>query len=388
MMPGMAGAHDIVVVGGGPVGAAAALGLARAGFRVALVERGARPPAFDAATYAARVYALSHASRRLLEHLGVWRNLVRTAPYEAMRVWVDAPTRGLAFSARQLALPELGWIVEHPLLVDRLWAALDYANVEVVAQAGTVAGSGGGGVTLEDGRLLEAPLVVAADGADSRLREAAGIQAVGWHYAQRGIVCNASTEKPHAGTAWQRFLKTGPLAVLPLADGRISIVWSADEARAQALLALDDAAFCAELSAAVQVLGAFHAPTPRLNFPLRLLQARRYAGDGLVLVGDAAHTVHPLAGQGVNLGFGDVARLCETLRQARDAGRDWSAPRTLQRYARARRADATEMLAVTDGLQKLFTPRTAVLRPLLGAGMAAVDALIPLKAWLGRQATL
>jgi ubiquinone biosynthesis UbiH/UbiF/VisC/COQ6 family hydroxylase len=211
---------------------------------------------------------------------------------------------------------------------------------------------------------------------------------VGWHYAQRAIVCHVDTQRAHRGIAWQRFLASGPLAFLPLADGRCSIVWSAEEALAGELLALDDAAFAARLGeAAEHALGEVLRTTPRLSFSLRLLHAQDYARPGLVLVGDAAHTVHPLAGQGVNLGFADVQQLTSTLVEARDAGRDWSASRRLHSYARARKAANLEMLAVTDGLYRAFRLRLPGLKAALGLGLEAVDKLGPLKSWLARQAT-
>jgi ubiquinone biosynthesis UbiH/UbiF/VisC/COQ6 family hydroxylase len=240
---------------------------------------------------------------------------------------------------------------------------------------------------LADGRELRARLVVAADGADSQLRGLAGIDTLGWAYAQRAIVCHVHTQLPHRATAWQRFLASGPLAFLPLADGRCSIVWSAEEPLALELLALDDAAFLERLGAASEhVLGELLQTTSRVSFPLRLLHAQDYARPGLVLVGDAAHVVHPLAGQGVNLGFADVQQLASTLAAARGAGRDWSGLRVLQSYARARKAANLEMLALTEGLYRAFRLRLPGLKAALGLGMEAVDRLGPLKSWLTRQA--
>ncbi|HEX7381671.1 MAG TPA: UbiH/UbiF/VisC/COQ6 family ubiquinone biosynthesis hydroxylase [Nevskiaceae bacterium] len=383
--------REIAVVGGGPVGAATALALARAGFRVVMVDRGPRPPAFDGSRYSSRVYALSPASTRFLSELGVWRAVatVRACAYTDMRVWVDRPTRGLHFAARELACDELGWIVERPLLVDRLWAGLEAAGVRCVPASGDARWEptgNGGRLVLGSDRRLAVRLVIAADGADSRLRRGAGIDTIAWRYAQRAIVCNVETERPHQHTAWQRFLTTGPVALLPLSDGRSSLVWSATESRAQELMAQDDAAFCRELTKAVEALGSVTATTPRTGFPLRLQHARSYVLDGLALVGDAAHVVHPLAGQGVNLGLADAAALRDALVDARTAGRDWASVRTLRTYERRRRADNLEMLVLTDALSRGFRLARPGVRQVLGAGLHAVGALGPLKSWFAAQA--
>jgi ubiquinone biosynthesis UbiH/UbiF/VisC/COQ6 family hydroxylase len=381
---------DIIVVGGGPVGAAAALALRQQGFSVALLERGAPPPPFDQAGYDLRVYALAPQSQRLIEQLGLWNALesARVSAYGGMRVWERGPQHALRFDGADSGRAELGWIVEHSLLVAALWSALDgVARYEHAVIEGAELGETGCRLHLADGRSLQARLVVAADGADSQLRGLAGIDTLGWDYAQRAIVCHVRTERPHRAIAWQRFLASGPLAFLPLADGRCSIVWSAEAALAEELLALDDAAFLAGLGEAYELaLGAVLQTTPRRSFPLRLLHAQDYVRPGLVLVGDAAHAVHPLAGQGVNLGLADVWQLVATLAQAREAGRDWSGLRRLQVYARARKAANLEMLALTDGLYRAFRLRLPGVKAALGLGMEAVDRMGPLKSWLARQA--
>ena len=380
---------DIAVVGGGPVGAAAAIALSRQGFRVALVERGGAPAPYNPAGYDERVYAIAPASARFLNELGAWHDIAgtRAGVYTAMRVWERDPSRGLGFSAAETGRAELGWIVEHSLLVSALWARLGgVERHERVAIAGTSFGEEFSVLEWARGSL-RARLLVAADGADSQLRELGGIASVAWGYPQRALVCQVRTQRPHRGTAWQRFLASGPLALLPLADGRCSIVWSADEALARELLGLDDAAFRQRLEQASEgALGTMLEATPRLSFPLRLLHAQDYARPGLALAGDAAHAIHPLAGQGVNLGLADAAQLAATLAQARAAGRRWWALRSLQSYARARKAANLEMMAVTDGLYRAFRARVPGLRAVLGLGMEAVDRLDPLKAWLARQA--
>jgi ubiquinone biosynthesis UbiH/UbiF/VisC/COQ6 family hydroxylase len=381
--------HDIVVVGGGPVGAATALALRAAGFDVALAERGP-PPAYDPNDYDLRVYAISPQSAALLDRVGVWESIAakRASAYSAMHVWEDGVARGLSFDAADAGLPQLGWIVEHGLIVAELWSRFGnmpvYRGVDIVSAE---FGESASRLHLADGRTLASRLVIAADGADSKLRGLAGIDTVGWKYEQRAIVCHVRTEKPHRATAWQRFLRTGPLAFLPLADGRSSIVWSAEEPLASELLALDDVMFRARLAESSEyALGDVLETTRRVVFPLRLQHANDYVRPGIALIGDAAHTVHPLAGQGVNLGFGDVRALATILGEARDAGREWSASRTLARYQRARKADNVEMLAMTDALYRAHRVGVPGLRAVLGLGLDAVDRVGVVKGWLARRA--
>ena len=384
--------HEVIVVGGGPVGAAAVLALRAAGFDVALVERSAVPPRFDADDYDLRVYAISSASAAVLDQVGAWSSIVarRAGPYWAMQVWEQGVARGLSFSAADAGTRELGWIIEHNLIVAELWARFGglpvYRGADIVAA--NFQGATSAELQLADGRNLAAQLIVAADGADSKMRDWAGIDLIGWRYPQQAIVCHVQTQEPHRQTAWQRFLPSGPLAFLPLADGRCSIVWSLEAPQAEEVLALEDAAFCSRLGAASEyALGNIIATTGRVGFPLRLQHARVYAAERLALVGDAAHTVHPLAGQGVNLGFADVRALAVCLAEARAQGRDWSGARTLARYQRQRRPQNLEMLALTDALYRAFHLSVPGLRALLGTGLGLVDRLAPVKGWLARRAT-
>jgi 2-polyprenylphenol 6-hydroxylase len=377
--------HDVIVVGSGVVGAALALALKRRKIDVALVEKGAAPRPFDPAGYDLRVYAISPGTTRFLDALGVWSGIDsrRVSPYEEMRVWHDGPDQALTFTAAENRLPQLGWIVENDLILDTLWRAL--AGVPTYLGAGVTSfaiGPKGATLSLDDGRELKASLIVAADGADSRLRELAGIAVTGWDYPQQAIVCNVATERPHRRAALQRFLSTGPLAFLPLADGRCSIVWSSTQA--DELMALDDAGFRSRLGEASQhALGEIGEITRRVAFPLRLLHAEQYVQGPLVLIGDAAHVVHPLAGQGVNLGLADVQCLAEALGQP---GKALASPRALQRYQRARKAENVEMLALTDALYRAFGQQAPIVGIGLQLGMQLIDRLTPIKTRLARRA--
>ncbi|KZC39102.1 MULTISPECIES: UbiH/UbiF/VisC/COQ6 family ubiquinone biosynthesis hydroxylase [Rhodanobacter] len=416
-------ALDVAVVGGGMVGAAAALALARAGFATALLEARA-PAAWDAhAEVDLRVVGLAPSSVMLLDELGVWTSIraARASPYTHMHVWDAASGAAIDFDAASEGRDRLGYIVENSLVQWTLWQALDAAQGSASAagagRAGaaaaqgsaSAAGAGRAGASvrrlcpaevrgfearedriqleLADGETLSASLLVAADGAGSPLRALAGIGTRGRDYAQRAVVAHVATERPHQDTAWQRFLPGGPLALLPLADGRSSIVWSLPEAEAQRVLALDDQAFLDELGVASDFrLGRIVAATPRAAFPLRLQLAERYQADRFVLLGDAAHAVHPLAGQGVNLGLRDVAELRDTLLDARAAGRDIGAAHVLRRYARRRRsADTLDALGF-DALARIYAWQSPALVAARGIGVRVLDRLTPLKRRLSEHA--
>ncbi|WP_447732619.1 UbiH/UbiF/VisC/COQ6 family ubiquinone biosynthesis hydroxylase [Rhodanobacter soli] len=385
-------ALDVAVVGGGMVGAAAALALARAGFSTALLEARA-PAAWDAdAEVDLRVVGLAPSSIALLDDLGVWTSIreARAGPYSHMHVWDAESGATIDFDAAGEGRARLGYIVENNLVQWMLWQALEAAGVRrmcPVAVQGFEAREDRIQLELADGGTLAAGVLVAADGAASPLRQLAGIGTRGRDYAQRAVVAHVATERPHEDTAWQRFLPGGPLALLPLADGRSSVVWSLPEAEARRVLALDEQGFRDELGVASDFrLGRIVATTPRAAFPLKLQLAERYQADRFVLLGDAAHTVHPLAGQGVNLGLRDVAELRDTLVDARAAGRDIGAVHVLRRYARRRRsADTLDALGF-DALARIYAWRSPALVAARSVGVRLLDRLAPMKRKLSEHA--
>lgn len=375
---------EVAVVGGGAVGAALALALDAAGLEVALVE--SREPApFDPARDDPRVYALSPASLALLARLGVRERLaaLRASPYRRMVVWQDEAERSLAFEAGLIGEPELGWIVEDAALRAALWQALAESRVSRRVPARVVRfepGTSDVRLALDAGAPLRAALVVAADGADSPLRALAGIPVDDAPYGESGVVAHVATASAHEATAWQRFTPEGPLAFLPLADGRSSIVWSVRDPLARALLRLPPEAFAERVGEAFQHrLGRVELAGERLAFPLRLRLARRWIGPRIALAGDAAHAVHPLAGQGLNLGLLDVGALAATLAAARERGTDLGAPATLRAYERWRQADAVTAARAFDLLDGLFRADAPGLAWLRAAGLALVDRFAPLK---------
>ncbi len=396
---------DILVVGGGLIGTALALGLEGQGWDVILVEgasadelTAAPAPAQGVDDFEPRVSALSLASQALLTDLGAWPlDHARACDYQRMEVWDGEGTGRIAFDAADLRVPALGTIVENRLVVRSLMQAAQARKLRLLDGA-TVTGwweqpAGARGIRLADGRQIQAALTVAADGARSRLRQWAGLPTREWDYQQQAIVCTVQTAQSHRHTAWQRFATTGPLAFLPLASedpapGHFcSIVWSQDTAEARRLMGLADEDFCHELANAIeQQLGPVLAVSRRHAFPLRQCHAKSYCRPGLVLVGDAAHAIHPLAGQGANLGYSDVRVLLEELAKARQAGLAPDDHLTLVRYQRRRKGENLAMMAAMEGFKTLFGQEALPLRWLRNTGMRWLDGAAPLKNRLAAQA--
>lgn len=394
--------YDLIIVGGGMVGAALACALAGTSLRIALLEareETTRPELPGAREFDPRVSALTLATRNLLHNIGAWPFIVqqRHSPFQCMRVWDAEGSGRIAFNAAELGQLALGYIVENSVTLNGLYRRLaQLGNTEIVTPATITAISeaqqGCRQVSLADGRELAAALLVGADGAQSQVRQFAGIGLQEKDYRQQAIVTTVKVEKPHQATAWQRFLPTGPLAFLPLRtddndDHYCSIVWSVDGDQSQALLALGDADFAAVLGRAFENrLGRIESVAQRFVFPLRQRHADTYIAESLALIGDAAHTIHPLAGQGVNLGFMDVAVLAEEILRAQRRGMALSEPSLLTRYQRRRVADNRLMIELMGGFKQLFGHQHPALRWLRNTGMSMVDRLAPVKNHLAAQA--
>jgi 2-polyprenylphenol 6-hydroxylase len=387
---------DVIVAGAGLVGLALAPALARSGLRVALVDRAPiAAPEPDPQTWDARVYAISPGSATFLRSLGAWQDLApeRIVPVERMEVAGDAG-RTVEFSAYELGERALAWIVEERSLRAALLPKVFDAGVEVVSGvtfSSLAWATGEGTLTFAEStggtRALSASLIVGADGSRSWVRAAAGIAAEPRPYGQTAVVANFACEHAHHGAARQWFRTDGGvLAWLPLPGRRMSMVWSAPALLADEMMAESEAALAARVAdAGAAALGALTSITPAAAFPLAFLKLPATIAHRLVLVGDAAHGVHPLAGQGVNLGFGDVHALAQILAD-RGPVRDPGAPLLLDRYARHRLEPVLAMQSVTDGLARLFGPPTPWLRTLRNAGMAAVERMPALKRALAQPA--
>ena len=390
-MPAMERRFDIAVVGGGLSGMTAALALARAGFSVAVIERG-EPGRALADAFDGRASSVAYGSRLVLEALGAWERMASHAqPILEIRVSDrDAPLF-LHYDHADVGDHPLGWIVENRFIRRALAAAVaETGGVEVVAPAEVVAmtrDDAGAALTLGDGARIVCRLAVACDGKASPLRAMAGIPAWRRAYGQTAIVCTVRHERPHRGVAHERFLPGGPFAILPLPGGMSSLVWTERDAIARRVLELDRERFLEEVAWRFgDFLGALELAGPVWSHPVGLVLAARLTDRGLALVGDAAHAIHPIAGQGYNLGVRDVAVLAEALVDGRRLGLGAGDGGPLEAYARRRRADAMALVCVTDGLNRLFSNRLAPVALARGLGLAAVDRLPPLKRLFMRHA--
>ena len=369
---------DVVIVGGGLAGLSLAVALGTGRLSVAVVE--GRVPA-AVVGWDTRIYAVSPANARFLDEIGIWQHFdaSRLAAVEAMEIYGDAGGR-LDFSAYDSGVDELAWIIEASLIQRELWeTAKRQGNVSLFCPARPQALSFApdrATLNLDDGRNLNARLIVAADGADSWVRQSAGIEVEFKPYQQMGVVANFICQEPHRNKAFQWFRGDGVLAYLPLAESNmISIVWSTADDHAAELLALPPEEFSSRVAwAGEQRLGDLTLLAPAAGFPLRLMRAPRTVAPRLALIGDAAHAIHPLSGHGINLGFQDARVLAETLTRRPDFV-DCGDERWLRRYERARSEEVLALQSATHGLQRLFLPQNAALSMLRNAGLNLTNAL-------------
>ncbi|MEM0953479.1 MAG: UbiH/UbiF/VisC/COQ6 family ubiquinone biosynthesis hydroxylase [Pseudomonadota bacterium] len=396
---------DLIILGGGIAGAALARAMSAAGdLTLALVE--ARELATGGPAYAAmqscsdfdtRVSAITPASQRFLQRLQAWDSIVhaRLCPYAQMKVWDADGTGEIAFDAAEVDAPVLGHIIENRVINAALLQGLDQrpgmSLISPERLSGVAVEDGYVTISLESGDQLRAGLLVAADGALSRVRHLAQFRTREWDYGHNALVTTVETTEDHQGTALQRFLPTGPLAFLPLpgSNGRhfSSVVWSAETAVAEQLVTLDDEGFQAALCEAIEyTLGEVKACSPRVAFPLRQRHAVEYVKPGTALVGDAAHTIHPLAGQGINLGLSDVEALADVITAAHQRGEALGSLPVLRRYQRQRKGENLAMMAAMDGFKRLFGNRAPPLRWIRNRGMTWVGRSGPLKHQIMRHA--
>ena len=383
---------ELLIAGGGLTGLLLGVACAGAGLAVAMVDR-QDPAALLADDFDGRSSAIGYGSHKVLDAIGLWPKIASDAePILEIRVADRDSPLFLHYDHRELGTgAPLGYIVENRILrrvlTDRVGSIPNLLFLAPLA-VGSVSSTAFGTIAaLSDGRQICAQLVAAADGRASPLRRAAGIQTVEWRYPQTGIVTTVRHQRPHYGIAVEHFLSAGPFAILPMTGNRSSIVWTERAALAPSLFALPDAAFAAELAARFgDFLGTVEPIGPRWTYPLALLLAEGYAATRLALVGEAAHTIHPIAGQGLNLGIRDVAALAELVIDARRLGLDIGDESVLRRYQRWRRFDALALAAVTDGLNRLFSNSLSPVQFARDVGLAAVNRLPPLKRLLMRDA--
>lgn len=375
--------YDVVVIGGGMVGLTLACALGQGGKKVAVIEAN-EPQNFDPSQeHDLRVVAVNRASQHVLENVGAWDGVVnmRAAAYQAMKVWDAGGAGSIGFSAEEMGEADLGHIIESRVIqLALLERAKQLESVDWLCPLRVqrfVADEKEAIVTLDDGQLLMTPLVVGADGANSFVRDMAGIEVKRNDYHQSGLVATIKTSEHHQHTAWQRFQPDGVLAFLPMDDGYCSIVWSSPTERADELVNMPEDEFRLQLGAAFEYrLGEIVSCSERRAFPLRGGQAAQYVKHRIALVGDAAHTIHPLAGQGVNLGFMDAAQLAEVLL---DTNRDLGSMSVLRKYERARAGDNLVMQRLMEGFKTLYGNASPAIKWLRNTGMSTMDGLEPLK---------
>lgn len=390
---------DVLIVGAGMVGLTLANALAPSNLKIKVLEQRAVDLAGltaavkvqQAEGFDPRVSALTCASQQILTEVGAWPLMqsLRVSPYTGMDVWDGEGTGQIQFFAQELHEPCLGHIVENRVTLAGLVAAVQqHDNVEVLTNASLVSAQDQGRgrlLRLQDSREFQASLLVAADGAQSNTRRLVGLPMVEWDYNHQAIVTTVETEQPHQATAWQRFTDDGPLALLPLTDdqdGRhfCSIVWSTSPEQAKNLMAMDAEAFNAALTNAFeQRLGNILWSDQRMLHPLRQRHAQHYVAPGFATIGDAAHTIHPLAGQGVNLGLLDAAQLAEVLLEAAARGESLSDTAVLRRYQRLRQSENLKMTAMMEGFKRLFNSRQPLLQLARNMGMNLLNDMKPVK---------
>lgn len=387
------GAYDIVVVGAGMVGATFGAMLKDSPLSVALLDGGSRPGPLPRDRFDIRVSAISPGTRSIMESAGAWAHLEkdRVGPYQSMYVWDAGSSGSIEFDAAEIGEPWLGYIIENANIQSALLRTIESAgNIHCefdTSPVGLEVGDEQCRLSLQNGEVLVAKLVVGADGAHSWVRKELGISTDVRLYGQRAYVCEVRTELPHQQTAWQRFLPTGPVAFLPLANGDCSVVWTSDAELATELAELDQVSFGRRLEKAFdKKLGAVRVVSEVRSFDLSRRQAEQYISHRGALIGDAVHVVHPLAGQGANLGFGDAWSLAQVMREADAGGRDIGRHSVLRRYERWRRSENFSMMRMLDALQGLFSTDSVMVRTLRGFGLNVVNGQDWMKHFLARQA--
>ena len=399
---------DIAIVGAGLVGAALAASLKGSGLNIALIDNQTEAslqrslaPASSVNEFEARVSALTVASQSVLNEIGAWEKMdpQKIQAYQKMKVWDELGTAAIEFDSAELYQDSLGCILENQLIISALHKVLaEQTNLKrfLGNKLNTIQLVEGETeqhlLTLESGQLIQCKLLVAADGANSRVRQWAAMPTREWDYQHEAIVATIKTAKKHQNTAWQRFSESGPLAFLPLADADntqqyCSIVWSQETARAKSLMALSETEFLNELAKSIEFnLGDLDAVSTRYAIPLRQRHAKTYVKPGIVLLGDAAHTIHPLAGQGVNLGFKDVKVLADILKEADKQGLEVNNLVLLKRYQRQRQGDNLLMMGAMEGFKRLFEQPDPVVRWLRNTGMNWVNKQSFLKNQIAKHA--